>query len=118
MFQQDMGMGGAVDMVKQRSAAIEMLEERCRQGIRLVAPVMDKMPELYPMVHSEDQYFAIKHCVICTPPPRTYKCPICDFETEEKWRMQNHNLGGQTAYCKRIQKAKEKAWSRKVGLDA
>lgn len=114
---QDMGMGATVDMVKQRSAALEMAEERCRQNIRLVAPVVDKMPQLYPMVHRQDQYFAIKHCVICTPPPKVFRCPICDFETEEKWKMQNHNMGGQSEACKRMQKRKEKAWSRRVGLD-
>jgi hypothetical protein len=113
----DLGMGATVDMVKQKWAAVEMAEKRCRQQMRLIAPVVDEMPQLYPMVHSMDQYFAIKHCTICNPPPEVFRCPICDFETEERWQMQNHRMGGQSLFCKKRQKAKEKAWASKVGLD-
>ena len=108
-----------VDAVKQQSARIEMLEQRTREAMRLVAPVYDRMPQLYPtLVHSSDQYFAIKHCPICTPPPKTYKCPICDLEVDEKWKMQVHVANGYTGYCKRRLDAKRKAWAKRVNLDA
>lgn len=102
---------------KQRHAALEMAEARCRQNMRLMMPNLDKMPALYPrLVHSQDQYFAIKQCNICTPPPKRYICPLCDWETPDHWRMKMHNETNPKS-CQRRAAKKERAWSNRVGLD-
>lgn len=110
----DMGMGEVGN--KTRLAALEMLETRTRQNMRLMMPSVDKMPELYPMVHAEDQYFAVKQCNVCNPPPKVYKCPLCDWSTTEHWKMKLHNdINPQ--WCQRRAAKKERAWSNRVSLD-
>ena len=103
---------------QQRWAAVEMAEKLARQKFTLIGPDVNRMPELYPdLVTRTDQYFAVRQCRRCDPPPKVYVCPICDWETTVKWHMQNHNMGGQSYLCRQRQRAKERAWSGNVGLD-
>ena len=30
-------------------------------------------------------------CNFCNPPPKIYKCPKCDWETDVHWKMKLHN---------------------------
>ena len=112
-------MSVGTDQMVQRARAMEMLTTRARQNLMLCAPVMDKMPQQYPgLVHYSDQYFAIKHCRVCNPPPEVLKCRMCDQEFAEKWEWQVHVKFGFNEACLRWAKRKEKVWGDKVGLDA
>ena len=39
---------------------------------------------------AQDENPGLRHCTICTPPPKVYTCFICRFETEDRWRYNLH----------------------------
>lgn len=93
-----------------KNAAVELAVAEARRFLTLVGPrncvaddLMDRM--------------VLQRCRKCQPEePHMFTCPICDFETEHKWKMQIHNASG-SQICHMVGKRKEAAWCRDVGLD-
>jgi hypothetical protein len=102
-------------MLAARSASVEMAEKRCRQLMTLMMPDRDDTADKYPtLVHRQDQFFSIKHCVKCNPAPKTFTCPVCDAVKAERWQMQVHNMVGPNESCDFYRRKKQKAWARRV----
>lgn len=101
------------DMVTVKNAALDMAEDRCRLVVRLVAPIVDDMPAKYPAFAVSSEGMAIRHCRVCTPPPEVFTCQLCDWETEDHWRLSVH-MALQPKWCLDRAKKKEKAWARRV----
>jgi hypothetical protein len=100
------------DLMAAKNAALEMAEQQCRQMMRLVAPVVDRMPELYPNLVKASDNVGIKHCRVCNPPPQLFKCQLCDWETEDRWRMATH-VDLRPKWCLDRAKKKETVWASK-----
>lgn len=61
-------------------------------ALTLVGPIMPTMPPRYQhLAKHRDSDMVIGQCNFCNPPPKVYKCPVCDFTTEDKWRIKLHN---------------------------
>lgn len=73
-------------------AGVSREVELARQRLTLVGPFMPTMPPQYQhMASRRDNDMVIGMCNFCNPPPRTFTCPVCDWQTEDKWRMRLHN---------------------------
>lgn len=60
--------------------------------LRLVGPVAPKMPERYADLLKGGHSSGIAYCQFCNPPERQLRCPKCDYETPDRWRMKVHNI--------------------------
>lgn len=54
---------------------------------------------------------AVRHCSICTPRPRIWKCPVCQWETSDRWRMKIHNITA-PEWCARTGRERARKWAR------
>lgn len=56
---------------------------------------------------------AIRHCRKCNPPAKTYKCPVCDYETGAQWCFRMH-LKFNPQWCQERGKKKARNWAKTV----
>lgn len=63
------------------------------QALRVVLPATPPVSERHQsfMRRKTATDFVVGHCRFCNPPPQVFKCPLCDWETLDKWRMKLHN---------------------------
>lgn len=81
-------------------------------AIRLVGPVMPIISERHrPLLRRGNSDFVIGNCRFCNPPPKVFKCPLCDWETTDKWKMKLHNDIG-PKWCKDRAARKARKWAQ------
>lgn len=83
-------------------SGITALEERSRKSLTLIGPKA-----------ALDQPFAVRHCPKCTPPPEYFKCPMCDWECEDRWRYELH-MTTNPKWCRDRAAKKARLWARQV----
>ena len=97
--------------------AIAVIDRQMKHRIdalRVVGPIMPILSEQHiPLMRHRQGDFVIANCRFCNPPPKTYKCPQCDWECDQKWRMKLHN-DLQPGWCKARAKRKIQKWSRQA----
>lgn len=77
----------------ERSIALVKRELSARiTALTLAGPFMPTLPPQYQhLAKHRDNDMVIGQCNFCNPPPRLFTCPVCDWQTEDKWRMRLHN---------------------------
>lgn len=81
-------------------------------ALRLVGPFMPTMPPQYQhMAKHRDNDMVIGMCNFCNPPPKIYKCPKCDWETDVKWKMKLHN-DLEPRWCQERYNRKVRKWAQ------
>jgi len=88
---------------RMQSQGIVQLEKDSRTLLRTFAP------EITP----RQDNVAARRCLTCNPPPHVFKCPVCDWTTELRWRFSLHLATG-PGWCVARGKAKERKWASRV----
>ena len=57
-------------------------------SLRLIGPAKPQMSEAHQGMVKERG--AVGYCQFCEPPPQVFKCPKCDYEVTDRWRMTVH----------------------------
>ena len=81
---------------------VEMLETQARTQLRLVGPAVE-----------QDDTSGIRRCLTCNPPPKMHRCPVCDWETEDRWRLKLH-IDLNPKWCREWGAKKARRWASKV----
>ena len=97
----------------ERALAVTNRQLRPRiDALTLVGPVMPFLSAEYRHFQKNSvSDFVIKQCRFCNPPPKVYKCPKCDWETRDKWRMNMHN-DLNPRWCQERENRKVRKWAR------
>lgn len=84
-------------------------------AVRLIGPAKPQMAEKHRnlLKGKGGQELGLSRCRFCDPPPQVYKCPKCDWETLDRWRMKLHN-GTAPKWCQDRADKKARAWSRQA----
>jgi hypothetical protein len=89
-----------------RKTRLDLLVESARMMFRTVGPRVPGV--VYP-----DDDVAIRHCSKCQPTPKIYECPVCNWQTEEKWRFKLH-LDLNPLWCRELGAKRARKWASRV----
>lgn len=89
-----------------RNKRLDEADEVARMMLRLIGPRVTAADDAQDGV-------AIKMCRKCNPPPPVFICPQCDWECDERWRLQVH-IALQPEWCLARGRKKMKAWAAKA----
>lgn len=84
-------------------ARVDILAAEARTMFRTVGPRISVADDL-------QDHAGIRSCRKCNPPPRTWTCPICDFETDAQWVFRMH-LKFDPEWCQRRGEKKQRKWA-------
>lgn len=83
-------------------------------ALRLIGPVMPILSAKHRgLIKRGNSDFVIANCRFCNPPPKLFKCPACDWECEQRWRMKLHN-DINPKWCRDRAARKVRKWSRQA----
>lgn len=85
------------------------------QAIRVVLPAIPPVSEKHQgfLRHKTNADMIIGKCRWCEPEPKWFKCPKCDFECADRWRMWLHNVSN-PRWCQDRAAKKARNWSRQA----
>lgn len=88
------------------------LEPRIK-AIRVVLPAIPPVSEKHQVFLRKrtNLDMVIGKCNFCEPPPKFFKCPLCDWETPDRWRMRLHN-NSNPRWCQERAAKKARKWSQ------
>lgn len=83
--------------------------------LRVVGPAKPQMADKHArfLTNRTGTDMTIGLCRFCNPDPQTFKCRLCDWETEDRWRMWIHNVVS-PQWCRDWADKKARHWSRKT----
>lgn len=96
---------------------IDLTDPRHERALRQVNMLMAEARILFRTVGPKvegpgsQEKLAIMHCPRCTPPPRVYECPKCEYETLDRWRMKLHNIAD-PQWCNDAMRRRANAWAQ------
>lgn len=98
--------------------AIERINRQLKpriDALRVVFPAIPPVSERHQafMRGRTNADMTIGKCRFCNPEPEPFKCPKCDWECSERWRMKLHN-DLEPGWCKARYKKKIRNWSRQA----
>lgn len=83
-------------------------------SLRLIGPAKPRLEERHRRItRDRDTSTGASYCRFCTPPAREYKCPVCDWTTDLKWRMALHN-DLNPDWCRKRGEKKARRWARQA----
>jgi len=115
-LEQSAGLDQSFEAKKARAlAGLNRLLQPQISAIRLVGPPPAQMSEVHCgfVRNSSGSDMSVSMCLFCNPAPKVYKCPICDSETTDRWRMKLHN-GLNPKYCQDRGAKKARVWASKA----
>lgn len=80
-------------------------------SLRLIGPEKPQMSDIHRAFVKERG--TVGYCQFCTPPPKVLKCPLCDWETTDRWRMKLHNMINPT-WCQERAAKKARKWAQQA----
>lgn len=81
-------------------------------GIRLILPAVPPVSERHQgFMRRRNTDFVIGKCKFCEPDPKWFKCPLCDYETPNRWTMKLHNIAN-PRWCQERAAKKARKWSQ------
>lgn len=109
------GMDQSFEAKKARALeGLDRLLQPQVSAIRLLGPPLPQMAETHRgLLRDRSSDMAAAYCRFCSPPPKVYKCPICDSETTDRWRMKLHN-GVNPKYCQDRGAKKARKWASRA----
>lgn len=83
-------------------------------ALSMAAPIVPRLSPLHMqfLSHTESD-FVIGKCRFCNPEPEWFKCPLCDWECAERWRMKLHN-DLNPKWCQERAAKKIRKWSQQA----
>lgn len=83
-------------------------------GLRLVGPPEPQLQDRHrELIRHSSADMMVGRCRFCNPDPHVFKCPVCDYETLDRWRMKLHNMAD-PQWCRDRGAKKARHWSRQA----